>query len=146
MAGFSPDGKWLVTNGDGQIWASDRWRPIAKLSPFGAFAFSPDCNLLAVDAGYGVTHLIDPASGREYARLEGPEQDRTEWLCFSADGGQLLTTSWSGQSIHIWDLREIRAELATMDLDWNLPPYPPPVAEDQRPLRLEIDFGPPGQE
>ena len=92
----------------------------------GMFAFSSDSKLLAAETGQGSVKLIDPESGREYARLEDPNRD-IAWPCFSPDGTRLVTTNTSNtNSIHIWDLRAIRSRLTDMGLDWELPPYSPP--------------------
>lgn len=44
--------------------------------------------------------------------------------------------------VRVWDLRVIRKRLAAMNLDWDLPPYPPPTSVGPaRPLKVEIDLG-----
>src|SRR5205814_2297019 len=45
------------------------------------------------------------------------------------------------QSIHVWDLRTIREQLAKMDLDWDPTPYSPPAEDAGQPLRIEVDLG-----
>src|SRR5438105_3316980 len=45
-------------------------------------------------------------------------------LAFNADGTQLAACE-SRDALRIWDLRQIREQLADMGLDWDLPPYPP---------------------
>lgn len=145
--GFSPDGKWLATTGDGlRLWAVGSWREGPRIGG-GGFAFSPDLKspsgrLLAVDTGYGAVRLVNPDTGREYARLEDPDQDGANYLSFNADGTQLVVATGDGASIHVWDLRAIRERLAKMGLDWDLPPYPPP-APDRKPLRIEVEPGDP---
>ena len=81
--------------------------------------------MIAVETGHGAVRLVDPNTGREFVRLEDPNQDIV-WPLFSPDGTQLVTTSHSNtNSIHIWNLRAIRSQLADMGLDWDLPAYPP---------------------
>ncbi len=84
---------------------------------------------------------MEAQTGRELARLEDPNQDDGSNKTLSPDGTRLVTTN-NGGSIHIWDLRLIRRQLAELDLDWDAPPYPPepPHAGDQ-PLRLVADYG-----
>jgi tetratricopeptide (TPR) repeat protein len=104
------------------------------------FAFSPNSKLLAVETGYGVVRLVDPDTGREYARLEDPNQALSV-ISFTPDGSQLVTTNHDS-SVHVWNLRTIREELAKMGLDWDLPPYPsPPRIENRQPLQIQIDLG-----
>jgi len=94
--------------------------------------------LLAVAGDDGAVRLVNPDTGREYARLEDPDQDRAFDLSFNADGTQLIVSNNDSQSIHVWDLRAIRKQLAKMGLDWDLPPYPLPAANTGKPLQVEV--------
>jgi WD40 repeat protein len=137
---FSPDGKWLMTGWDGaRLWAVGSWKEGLRIG--GGGSFSPDSTLLAVETGSGVVRLVDPNTGRAYARLEDPNHDRSG-MGFSRDGTQLICPNNDSQSIHIWDLRLIRAQLVELDLDWDLPPYPPaPKGLPEVPLQVEINDG-----
>jgi WD40 repeat protein len=142
---FSPDGKWLATlssTGGCRLWAVDSWQDGPSFGgPAGAVAFSIDGTLLALETGQNTVRLLDPATGREYARLEDPNQDRAWHMAFSTDGTQLVVNG-EAQSLHVWDLRAIREELARRNLDWGLPPFPPPVEPpDAPPLRVAVDLG-----
>jgi WD40 repeat protein len=118
---FSPDGKWLATSGGGcRLWAVPSWQEGPRIGGE-LLAFSPDGQLVAVETGKGAVRLVEPDSGREYARLEDPNQDRAGDAAFSPDGTQLVLTNRDSQSVHVWDLRAIRAELVEMDLDWAPP-------------------------
>jgi WD40 repeat protein len=127
---FSPDGRWLATTSTSEghlyLWSVGSWQDAIRIGGAGAArsTFSPDGKLLAVDDGQGAIRLIDPDTGRDYARLEDPNQDRGGVLSFSPDGTQLISSTHDSQSIHVWDLRAIRRQLAEMGLDWDLPPYP----------------------
>ena len=142
--GFSPDGKWLATTGGGlRLWATGSWAEGPQIEGSLAFAFSPDGSLLAVEKGHGALRLVDPDTGREYARLENPNQDGAYSPSFSPDGTQLVTTEFD-RSLHVWDLRAIRKQLAKMGLDWDLPPYPPaPKVDETQPLRVRVELGDP---
>jgi serine/threonine protein kinase/WD40 repeat protein len=141
--GFSPDGKWLATTGGGlRLWSVSSWLDTLRLGGT-ISAFSPDGSLFAAETGQGSVRLVDPATGREYARLEGPNHDRAKCLAFTPDGAQLVATTDDSQSIHVWDLRAIRRALAEMGLDWDQPPYTPsaPESEACQPLHVEVLLG-----
>jgi serine/threonine protein kinase/WD40 repeat protein len=142
--GFSPDGRWLLTTGGGcRLWEVGTWREGPRIGGVsGAFAFSPDSKVLAVAAGSGAVRLLDPDTGREYARLEDPNQHRAWALTFTPDGSQLVASTHDSSAVHAWDLRAIRAELAKRGLDWDLPPYPPAAEpKDAPPLQVTVDLG-----
>jgi serine/threonine protein kinase/WD40 repeat protein len=136
---FSPDSRWLLTTGGGcRLWAVGTWREGPRIGGL-AFAFSPDSKVLAVEAGAGALRLLDPDTGREYARLEDPNQDRAGTLAFSQDGSQLVASTPDSPVVHVWDLRAIRAELAQRGLDWDLPPYREfNIPKDAPPLRVTV--------
>ncbi len=103
-------------------------------------AFSPDGKLIAVEIGHGVIRLVDPDTSREYARLEDPHQDKASRLCFSQDGTQLIVGC--NNNMHVWDLRIIRRELGRMNLDWDLPAYPPAAnGVASEPLQVQVELG-----
>jgi WD40 repeat protein len=143
---FSPDGRWLAATGRGgcRVWAvQDSWRegPRTDAAWGGAVAFSPDGRLLAVETGYGRVSLLDPATGREHARLEDPTQDRAVALAFSPDGTQLLASGESS-AIHVWDLAAIRRGLVGLGLDGDgLPDRPAPAPAAVAPLTVTVDRG-----
>ena len=123
-----------------RFWEVGSWqkkhglpRENAGKSP-GWIVFSPDGKMLAVLHSMTEVRLVDPATGREFARLPtagGP-------YCFSPDGSQLVTYAGRDGAFQVWDLRLIRRQLKEMDLDWDLPPYPPPPAESAKPLRVKV--------
>jgi tetratricopeptide (TPR) repeat protein len=106
----------------------------------GWIVFSPDSKMLAILHSITEVRMVAPATGREYARLPtagGP-------YCFSPDGSQLVTYAGRDGDFHVWDLRMIRHQLAAMELDWDLPPYPPPAhSGESKPLRVEVLAGEP---
>jgi serine/threonine protein kinase/WD40 repeat protein len=141
--GFSPDGRWLATTSEGhlRLWSVGSWQEALQIDGGGNTIFSPDGKLLAADDGQGAIRLINPDTGRDYARLEDPNQDRGR-LSFSPDGTQLISSTQDSQSIHVWDLRAIRRQLAEMGLDWDLLPYPSlDNKREAAPLRVTVDFG-----
>ncbi len=141
---FSPDGRWLVTDCAGRrLWAVGSWqeRVLPAGEPIYRLAFSPDGRILAGETYQGVVCLTDPATGKEYARLEDPNQDRAHWLTFAPDNSQLAVVCPDGQAVHVWDLRSLRGRLAERGLDWDLPPYPPPGEDKSPPLRAIVEPG-----
>jgi WD40 repeat protein len=143
--GFSSDGHWLATGGGGcRLWKVDTWEEGPTVAPpgeGGAFAFTPDGRVLALDAGLSQVRLVEVDSGAELARLTVPEQTRVAPTCFSPDGAQLVAVGTESQLLYIWDLRALRAELKTLRLDWDRDDYPPAVPAAPSPLRVELDGG-----
>jgi tetratricopeptide (TPR) repeat protein len=98
--------------------------------------------MLAYETGSGAIRLVAPDTGREYARLQDPNQCQASWIEFSPDGTQLVTTNGDHEPVHVWDLRAIRAHLARMGLDWDLPPYPPAaINQASEPVQVQLDPG-----
>jgi WD40 repeat protein len=121
---FSPNGEWLATGLDGnRLWAVDgeSWKEGRRLQPGETVdpVFSPDSRFVAHDTNTGTVRLVEVASGREVARLPDPQLD-IAIPSFTPDGARLITlTNGNVPGIHVWDLRSIRQELATMGLDWK---------------------------
>jgi tetratricopeptide (TPR) repeat protein len=78
--------------------------------------------------------LVDPATGREFARLPAAGTP----YCFSPDGSQLVTDAGRDGAFQVWDLRETRRQLKEMGLDWDRPSYPAPTPDNGRPLRVRV--------
>jgi WD40 repeat protein len=139
---FSPDGKWLVTGtfAEYRFWEVGSWQKKHGLprehcgQAIGLIVFSPDGKMLAVLHSTTEVRLVDPATGREFARL--PTLGTP--YCFSPDGSQLVTFAGRDGAFQVWDLRLIRRQLKAMDLDWDLPPYPPPSSEKVNPLSVKV--------
>jgi serine/threonine protein kinase/WD40 repeat protein/tetratricopeptide (TPR) repeat protein len=140
--GFSPDGRWLATTGGGgRLWQVGSWAPGRELGG-DVFAFSPDGRLLAVETGDGVIRLLAPDSDREYARLESPDREPARGLAFSPDGATLAAVGPAdGFRPFVWDLRQLRAELKGMGLDWGLPEYPPRPPPAAEVAGVRVDHG-----
>jgi WD40 repeat protein len=123
---FSPDGRWLFNN-DGQSWRVEDWSPgpryLGRLS-FNV-TFAPDTRLAAWGGQKGFIPLVDPATGRELARLEDPHQDGMRMLTFSPDGTLLIGVTNDSFCVRVWDLRKLRQALVELGLDWDALPYPP---------------------
>jgi WD40 repeat protein len=137
-AAFSPGGRLLAVHGrEGGRILTVGTREEGPAIPAGLAAFAPDGSLLAVDAGQGLIRLLDPATGRDKAHLEDPNQD-TGSLLVKPDGTRLVAVSDDGKAIHVWDLQRIREELVQLDLDWNAPPYPKRADPAPGPLEIRV--------
>jgi WD40 repeat protein len=145
-AAFSPDGKWLVTSTGREYrsWKVGSWEPgplhIRREEPAnlpGDMFFTGDGRTLAIAFSRTLVRLVDPATGQEFATLPtvgGP--------CGFAPDGRYLVTAGEGRTIQVWDLHGIRSQLATMGLDWDLPPYGPPAYRPAiQPIQVEVDMG-----
>jgi WD40 repeat protein len=148
-ATFSPEGRWLVTGARGEFcfWEVGSWERKARLardprSLFSSVAFTRDGRLLALVDGRNRIRLYGAAALplRPLATLETPEGPANlTGLSLSPDGTRLAATT-DYNVIALWDLRRLRQELAALDLDWEMPPYPAATqaVEPVRALTVEI--------
>jgi serine/threonine protein kinase/tetratricopeptide (TPR) repeat protein len=143
---FSPDGQWLVTDADGgQLFAAGTWKPGPRLGPGTPWDMtardardlgSPQLAVLGLTNG--IYRLVEVSTGRELARLEDPDRNGGP-AAFTPDGTKLVVTA--KDSLRVWDLRRIRAELAKLELDWEAPAYPPAVPADPKEMHVQVDLG-----
>jgi serine/threonine protein kinase/WD40 repeat protein len=151
---FSPDGCWLVSGvrNDFCFWEVGSWERKFRLprdprSLFSSLAFTRDGRLLAVVDGRNRIHLHDAAClpPRHLATLETPEGPASlTGLSLSPDGTRLAATMDYNNTTVLWNLRQLRQELAALDLDWEMPPYPPAerAAESEQPLTVNVILSP----
>jgi serine/threonine protein kinase/WD40 repeat protein len=140
---FSPDGKWLYVGGTRGCFilkvgtweqsAADRWQGFAR--------FSHDGSLVLTKPGPSILRFQGLDSGREIVRLEDPDEQFGD-VTLTPDGSKLIWCSQVMHSIHVWDLRLIRKQLADMGLDWDAPPYPKAEPPGSLPLQVTVDAGP----
>jgi WD40 repeat protein len=95
-----------------------------QLAEPGLSAFSPDGEVWAIGNPPHHTRLYSTATGRRLAILEPPHQAQIASLAFSPDGATLAVMQ-RDSVVELWDLRYLRRELADLNLDWDLAPYPP---------------------
>jgi serine/threonine protein kinase/WD40 repeat protein len=142
-AWFSPDGRWLATShwSGTQLWEVGTWRPGRRFDA--GIAFSPDGRLLALSDVFSVIRLVETATGREVARLTGPEPQRYAAACFTPDGTRLIARGSDEKMLHVWDLRAIRQQLKGMGLDWEWPEFGPaePQAQAGKFVKVEVVTG-----
>jgi tetratricopeptide (TPR) repeat protein len=95
-----------------------------------------------VEDSAGAIRLACPDSGAALARLEAPAQTRLLPRCFTPDGTRLIAVGVETQALHVWDLRAVRAQLAELGLEGDLPPYPLAAPEKATPpLTASVDYG-----
>jgi serine/threonine protein kinase/WD40 repeat protein len=123
---FSPDGQWLVagTPFDYRFFAVGSWAPGPRLAGSswpgkGAVAFSPN-GLLAVVQDHTSVGLRSADTLEEIVTLPTPGAGWVRYLDFSPDGRYLAVTCHNG-IVHVWGLTRLRAELASIGLDWDTP-------------------------
>jgi WD40 repeat protein/serine/threonine protein kinase len=152
-AAFSPDGRWLVTGArsDFSFWEVGSWERKARLprdlrSLFSLVAFTRDGELLALGQGRHRIHLHDAASLRHLATLATPGGPASlTGVSLSPDGTRLAAAT-DYNVVALWDLRRLRQELASLDLDWEMPPYSSarPAAGPVQTLTVEVLPAPTG--
>jgi serine/threonine protein kinase/WD40 repeat protein len=137
---FSPDGKLLVVGSafSAQILRTHSWEVAATIPVRGRVGFSPDSKLLAVGTDQGTIHLFDAATGSEKAQFEDPQLARCDKVLFTPDSSRIIVVSNDSKAVHIWDLKQIRLELARLDLDWDDPPYDQSSKASPDPLRVKV--------
>lgn len=94
-----------------------------------------DGELAVIRLPSGVLRLVAVGSGREPARLEGPDSGVAA-VHFAPDGARLVLQVSDG--MRVWDLRGVRQELAKLGLDWDAPVYLPTRQESDDALSAEL--------
>jgi WD40 repeat protein len=86
----------------------------------GRIGMQPAGPLAALAVSRFAVQLVDITSGELLVNLPNPSYRAVRDLAFSPDG-QTLATALSGGFVYVWDIREIRRELASLGLDWDDP-------------------------
>jgi WD40 repeat protein len=122
---FSADGKWLVTAAgeEYRLWRVGNWEPgprkaLPPTAIAGPVAYSRVENILAVAWGQNGVRLLAADTLDEVVTLTAPGQSGVTSLAVSSDGNRLAVGCESGV-IYIWDLKQLRADLAALDLQWK---------------------------
>jgi formylglycine-generating enzyme required for sulfatase activity len=150
-AQFSPDSRHLVTSSDRCcIWTTGSWELVREIPPAPGLGnaryavYAPDGITLAIAYENSTIRLVDARSGAELAALPAPELPMIGRLAFSADGSRLAGLM-DNVGVQVWDLRELRARLAELGLDWDAPPLPAaaPVGPALAAARVRHNEAPP---
>jgi hypothetical protein len=138
----------LVTNSPGDaflhFWQVGSWLPrptLPNLKPKDSvWQPSPDGTLYLIWEPKLLT-LADAATGKALATLVPPRDIDHSSTNFSSDGTRLAVAT-GNHTIHVWDLRAIRQGLTGLDLDWELPKYPPPAPPTgESPPTVTVELG-----
>ncbi len=116
-AALSPDGRWVLTGGQGRREGDDQDVGVARLwevatgnereafnvspHPIHSLAFSPDGRRAAAGDDDGDVVLWDVVQGKWLSTLQAHTSQVTS-VTFSSEGKQLLTGSWDRQAV-LWD-------------------------------------------
>ncbi|MGE3313185.1 MAG: protein kinase, partial [Limisphaerales bacterium] len=122
---FTPDGRWFAQARYNavQFLEADTWKPGLRLlrdsasDRPGVVAFSQDGSLCAYASDLRTVTLVDPHTGEALADLDAPDPQMILQLTLSADASFLAAVT-TGDSVQVWNLRELRQELAMLGLDW----------------------------
>ena len=135
---FSPDGRWLAScsynpSAPGHyLWDVGTWKRRTYLPEHGGFLTSPvfshDGGLLARTVSFQQIRLVEVATGRTIAHLSTLQPLNQTPLAFSPDGTRLIAIT-NRKTALLYDLRRVREQLRTMDLDWDQPPFPEEAEE-----------------
>jgi tetratricopeptide (TPR) repeat protein len=143
---FTPDGRWLVSLSANPVapgyyfWEVGTWKrgPVVSLQAnpgVGPPVFSSDGQLLALGVSAHQIRLAKAGTFDAVTHLTTLQPLSTTPLAFSPDGTRLIAATNRGY-ILMWDLRRIRDQLGTMELDWDQPSFPP---EDQTPATIHAE-------
>ena len=138
---FSPNGKYLITYGQGEsdllVWSMPECKLAQRLGTIGVFAISSDSQFVAVTEPSGKIRLNRIANGETIARFDAPGQDYLIDLAFSPDGRHLLGMNTERTRHHVWDLWKLRQQLRELKLDWESSP-PPQDDASVKPISVQI--------
>ena len=123
---FSPDSLRLATgSSEGCVlWdvatgeASVRIPPRPETAPNSYVAFSPDGRWLAFAQTPTRCSLFDSFTGEELVALEPPNPQFISAVAFSPQG-HYLAVACETHSVQLWDIAELRHQLAALNLDWT---------------------------
>ena len=104
-----PNGQWRR----GRVWQPDPGQTF-----FDHASLSPDGRWLALPQSGDRIRVLETETGTELITLEPPKACGLAFVRFSPDG-RFLAACGSREQVAIWDLADLRHELATLRLDWS---------------------------
>ena len=123
---FSPDSRHLLVGSAHRytLWEIGMWRQVWELPRrsagelVGEGAFSADGRIIVLCPEVNLLQLVQADTGRKIASLYSPMPKNLMHVAFSADS-QTLAVSTLDKDIQLWDLRALRQELASLNLNWQ---------------------------
>jgi WD40 repeat protein len=112
---FSPDGDEVAVGSRGQVvfWSTSTWRQTREMPELMDVLYTPDARTLWLTKDYRTAGLYDAAT----LELILPLPTGMLPLALSPDGRQ-LAVSVDLRKLQVWDLGEVRRQLARLNLDW----------------------------
>jgi len=146
---FRPDGRRLLTGCGREYreWDIRTWAPGSGIDRVntgglpGVMSYSADGKTLALVRSRSVVQLVEPETFEVLTTLVPPELRNASSLGFSSDGAR-LAVSHNSRVLTLWDLRTVRAGLASVGLDFERPPLPPSASEPDAPTAIHVDLPP----
>ena len=129
---FSANGQWLGVDDRTcyRFYRTDTWTPVSSVAYEAEktpdqgqmrIAFHPVDSIAATLGGDRSTvRLVEAATGRVLASIEGPKESMVQRLVFSPDG-RFLAVSHNSQQVDVWDLSLVRRRLRELDLADGFP-------------------------
>jgi len=122
---FSPTGGVLLaaTTKSFDFYSTTNWQRLRRWErdepsiTYGAAAMSGDGALAAITPTRRTIRLVDVGTGHTVAEFQSPDRQAINSLRWSADGST-LTAAVADDSLHVWKLDRLRAQLAALKLDW----------------------------
>jgi eukaryotic-like serine/threonine-protein kinase len=144
---FTPDGKRLISSSlsstfDYFSWDVGTWERKPLLAEHGFAAerapvFSPDGKLMSFSASQEQIRLVDSLTGRTLANLSNQLSLSSTPIAFSPDGTRLIAGTRSKIAL-LWDLKRVRQQLRSMNVDWDAPPFPDVPRTLAPPMELQV--------
>ena len=126
-ARLSPDGSRLVVNYNGiaELYETKTWRqlrawtaPDAEVGWPASFSLDGRYVLLSLDEPRG-TLIANAKTGKDLIRIPGRSgrAPRDTPPCLTSDGNLVMISE--GNGLEVWDIHQVRDELAKLGLDWE---------------------------
>ena len=151
LAGFTPDSQQLIIcqAREFRFFDLNNWDKVRTIARHGCtypsnVAYSPRGDLVALELTWGVLHLLRTDNFETVALLESPTKNQANSFNFCAGGSLLCAFHIRSTETYVWNIDEMRQQLALLHLDWDGGIEPTVVSRTHEnalpnvPRRLEI--------